>query len=42
MSGFQSQWINDCKYDAAGLLLKHIYGYSKPTQQDIEQLSPAI
>jgi hypothetical protein len=28
--GFNAQWINDCKYDAAGLLLEHIYGYLNP------------
>ena len=27
---FNAQWINDCKYDAAGLLLEHIYGVLNP------------
>jgi poly(3-hydroxybutyrate) depolymerase len=28
--GFNEQYINNCEYDAAGHLLKHIYGHLKP------------
>ena len=33
--GFNPQWINNCNYDAAGLLLEHIYGCLTRTQQTL-------
>ena len=37
-----SQWLNDCKYDAAGFLLQHIYGYLNPPKSTLSSSPQAF
>ena len=39
---FNAQWINDCNYDAAGLLLEHIYGYLTPPSKTLSSSPQAF
>jgi hypothetical protein len=37
-----AQWLNNCSYDAAGFLLKHIYGYLKPPKNTLSSSPQAF
>jgi poly(3-hydroxybutyrate) depolymerase len=37
-----AQWLNNCNYDAAGFLLRHIYGYLKPPKSTLSSSPQAF